>query len=85
MIGSNIVPVALAFAVLDIASATALGIVFAVRQGLVALVVVAGGVTPAIGAGLERLDLSPAATHRFANGLVGALVGVTIALLTDTW
>ncbi len=43
-IGDRLAGIALAFAVLDIASATALGIVFAVRQGVQALVVVAGGV-----------------------------------------
>jgi len=42
--GDRIAAIALAFAVLDISSATALGIVFAVRQGVEALVVVAGGV-----------------------------------------
>jgi MFS family permease len=42
--GDRLAGIALAFAVLDIASATALGIVFAVRQGVQALVVVAGGV-----------------------------------------
>jgi MFS family permease len=43
-VGDRLASIALAFAVLDIASATALGIVFAVRQGVQALVVVAGGV-----------------------------------------
>src|SRR5262245_55636205 len=43
-IGDRLAGIALAFAVLDIASATALGIVFAVRQGVQALVVVGGGV-----------------------------------------
>jgi MFS family permease len=43
-VGDRLAGIALAFAVLDIASATALGIVFAVRQGVQALVVVAGGV-----------------------------------------
>ncbi len=43
-IGDRLAGIALAFAVLDIASATALGLVFAVRQGVQALVVVAGGV-----------------------------------------
>ena len=43
-IGDRVAGIALAFAVLDLASATALGIVFAVRQGVQALVVVAGGV-----------------------------------------
>ena len=42
--GDRLAGIALAFAVLDIASATALGIVFAVRQGVQALVVVGGGV-----------------------------------------
>ena len=43
-VGDRLAGIALAFAVLDIASATALGIVFAFRQGVQALVVVAGGV-----------------------------------------
>ena len=43
-IGDRLASIALAFAVLDMASATALGIVFAVRQGVQALVVVGGGV-----------------------------------------
>jgi MFS family permease len=43
-IGDRLAGIALAFAVLDMASATALGIVFAVRQGVQALVVVGGGV-----------------------------------------
>lgn len=43
-VGDRLAGIALAFAVLDTASATALGIVFAVRQGVQALVVVAGGV-----------------------------------------
>ena len=43
-VGDRLAGIALAFAVLDIGSATALGIVFAVRQGVQALVVVAGGV-----------------------------------------
>jgi len=43
-IGDRLASIALAFAILDIASATALGIVFAVRQGVQALVVVGGGV-----------------------------------------
>ncbi len=43
-VGDRIAGIALAFAVLDIGSATALGIVFAVRQGVQALVVVGGGV-----------------------------------------
>jgi MFS family permease len=43
-IGDRLASIALAFAVLDTASVTALGIVFAVRQGVQALVVVAGGV-----------------------------------------
>jgi hypothetical protein len=42
--GDRIAGIALTFAVLDIASATALGVVFAVRQGVQALVVVGGGV-----------------------------------------
>jgi MFS family permease len=43
-VGDRLAGIALAFAVLDIASATALGVVFAFRQGVQALVVVAGGV-----------------------------------------
>jgi MFS family permease len=43
-VGDRLAGIALAFAVLDVASATALGIVFAVRQGVQAVVVVAGGV-----------------------------------------
>ena len=43
-VGDRLAGIALAFAVLDVASATALGIVFAFRQGVQALVVVAGGV-----------------------------------------
>jgi hypothetical protein len=42
--GDRFAGIALAFAVLDISSATALGIVFAVRQGMEALVAVGGGV-----------------------------------------
>ena len=42
--GDRIAGIALTFAVLDIASVTALGVVFAVRQGVQALVVVGGGV-----------------------------------------
>lgn len=42
--GDRIAGIALTFAVLDIASVTALGVVFAVRQGVEALVVVGGGV-----------------------------------------
>ncbi len=42
--GDRIAGIALTFAVLDVASATALGVVFAVRQGVQALVVVGGGV-----------------------------------------
>jgi MFS family permease len=42
--GDRLAGIALAFAVLDIGSATALGIVFAVRQGVQALVAVGGGV-----------------------------------------
>src|SRR6188508_403560 len=43
-LGDRLASIALAFAVLDIASATALGIVFAVRQVVEALVLVGGGV-----------------------------------------
>jgi MFS family permease len=43
-VGDRLAAIALAFAVLDIASATALGIVFAIRQGVQTLVVVGGGV-----------------------------------------
>lgn len=43
-VGDRLAGIALAFAVLDVASATALGIVFATRQGVQALVVVGGGV-----------------------------------------
>ena len=43
-IGDRLAGIALAFAVLDIGSATALGLVFAARQGMEALVVVGGGV-----------------------------------------
>jgi MFS family permease len=43
-VGDRLGGIALTFAVLDIGSATALGIVFAVRQGVQALVVVGGGV-----------------------------------------
>ena len=43
-VGDRLAGIALAFAVLDISSATALGIVFAARQGVQALVVVGGGV-----------------------------------------
>ena len=43
-LGDRLAGIALAFAVLDIAGATALGVVFAFRQGIQALVVVAGGV-----------------------------------------
>ena len=43
-VGDRLAGIALAFAVLDVASATALGVVFATRQGVQALVVVGGGV-----------------------------------------
>ncbi len=43
-IGDRLAGIALAFAVLDLGSATALGIVFAVRQGVEACVVLFGGV-----------------------------------------
>ena len=43
-IGDRLASIALAFAVLDIGSATELGIVFAVRQGIEAIVVLFGGV-----------------------------------------
>ena len=43
-LGDRLAGIALAFAVLDIGSATALGLVFAARQGMEALVVVGGGV-----------------------------------------
>ncbi len=43
-VGDRFAGIALAFAVLDISSATALGIVFAARQGVEALVAVGGGV-----------------------------------------
>jgi len=43
-VGDRLAGIALAFAVLDIGSATALGLVFAVRQGVQALVVIGGGV-----------------------------------------
>jgi MFS family permease len=43
-VGDRFAGIALAFAVLDISSATALGIVFAARQGMEALVAVGGGV-----------------------------------------
>jgi MFS family permease len=43
-VGDGLATIALAFAVLDRSSATALGIVFAVRQGVEALVVLFGGV-----------------------------------------
>jgi hypothetical protein len=43
-IGDGLAGIALAFAVLDRSSATALGIVFAVRQGVAAAVVLFGGV-----------------------------------------
>ena len=43
-VGDRFAGIALAFAVLDISSATALGIVFAARRGMEALVAVGGGV-----------------------------------------
>jgi Transmembrane secretion effector len=43
-LGDRLAGIALAFAVLDIGSATALGLVFAARQSMEALVVVGGGV-----------------------------------------
>ena len=43
-LGDRLAGIALAFAVLDIGSATALGLVFAARQGMEAIVVVGGGV-----------------------------------------
>jgi NADH:ubiquinone oxidoreductase subunit K len=52
---------------------------------LAALVLSASALGPFVAVRLGALDLSQSATHRFANGLVGALVGITIALLTDTW
>jgi len=52
---------------------------------LAALVVVMSSVAPLVGIRLGSLDLEAPAARRFANGLVGALVGITIALLTETW
>jgi NADH-quinone oxidoreductase subunit K len=52
---------------------------------LAALVVVMSSVAPLVAIRLGSLDLDAKAAGRFANGLAGALVGITIALLTDTW
>ena len=60
-IGDRLAGIALAFAVLDMASATALGIVFAVRQGVQALVVVGGGVLS------DRIAAEPRPRRRLAR------------------
>ncbi len=52
---------------------------------LAALAVVMSSVAPLVAIRLGSLDLESKAAGRFANGLAGALVGITIALLTDTW
>ena len=83
-VGDRMAAIALAFAVLDIGSATALGIIFAVGQGVQALVVVGGGVLS------DRLPLcrSPPPDprrrarhdrrHRVLHGAAGGLAGVHV-------
>ena len=85
-IGDRLASIALAFAILDIASATALGIVFAVRQGVQALVVVGGGVLSdriprnlvLVGASLVQgaAQAATAACVLTGTGGVGAIVAL---------
>jgi MFS family permease len=85
-IGDRLASIALAFAILDIASATALGIVFAVRQGVQALVVVVGGVLSdriprnlvLVGASLVQgaAQAATAACVLTGTGGVGAIVAL---------
>jgi len=85
-IGDRLASIALAFAVLDMASATALGIVFAVRQGVQALVVVGGGVLSdriarnlvLVGASLVQgtAQAATAACVLTGTGGVGAIVAL---------
>ena len=85
-IGDRLAGIALAFAVLDMASATALGIVFAVRQGVQALVVVGGGVLSdriprnlvLVGASLVQgaAQAATAACVLTGTGGVGAIVAL---------
>ena len=85
-IGDRLASIALAFAVLDMASATALGIVFAVRQGVQALVVVGGGVLSdriprnlvLVGASLVQgtAQAATAACVLSGTGGVGAIVAL---------
>jgi len=84
--GDRLAGIALAFAVLDMASATALGIVFAVRQGVQALVVVGGGVLSdriprnlvLVGASLVQgtAQAATAACVLTGTGGVGAIVAL---------
>ncbi len=85
-VGDRLAGIALAFAVLDIGSATALGIVFAVRQGVQALVVVGGGVlSDRLPRNLVLVGASRRAGHRAGGdrrvrarrvGGVGAIVAL---------
>src|SRR6187455_3730984 len=85
-VGDRLASIALAFAILDIASATALGIVFAVRQGVQALVVVGGGVLSdriprnlvLVGASLVQgtAQAATAACVLTGTGGVGAIVAL---------
>jgi MFS family permease len=87
-IGDRLASIALAFAVLDMASATALGIVFAVRQGVQALVVVGGGVLSdriprnlvLVGASLVQgtAQAATAACVLTGTGGVGAIVALQV-------
>ncbi len=83
--GDRIAGIALTFAVLDIASATALGVVFAVRQGVQALVVVGGGVLSdrlprnlvLVGASLVQ-GTAQAATAACVLGGVGGIEAIVV-------
>jgi hypothetical protein len=85
-IGDRLAGIALAFAVLDIASATALGLVFAARQGMEALVVVGGGVLSdrlprnlvLVGASLVQAAAQAATAACVLGGIGG--VGAIVAL-----
>ncbi len=85
-IGDRLAGVALAFAVLDRGSATALGIVFAVRQGVEACVVLFGGVIAdrlprnlvLVGASLVQAVAQGATAYVVLSGTGG--VGTIVAL-----
>lgn len=85
-IGDRLAGIALAFAVLDRGSATALGLVFAARQGVEALVVLFGGVIAdrlprnlvLVGASVVQgtAQAATAAVVLTGTGGVGAIVGL---------